>query len=355
MKKANCLSTATRIRLAGKLKGKVRTYFHSIGESKLAIEPMSGDLDEAQETQRINYSHTAATTFQTLLDLKHSKTTPVSKGSPECAPPERSFTIPADPEIRLTEITDDELTTLTHVFKQKLKLPSFLKHQFDLISSLPPIPSETVERFAVKLPLPKRQKLTGKTIAFDLDDTLVYTMSDELLERSKIYPKADIRKATYSTLNGRTVGVNVVIRPYAIEMLKQLSPYYEIIIFTAAIKSYGDAIIDTLDPDGTLIDYRLYRENCIKVDGQYIKDLRILNRDLDSVVMVDNKIVSFSSQIENGIVVPAFSSSKPDSDLAALWVFLRQAVLAEDVRVPIASKYNIKLYYQLHNRIKGQQ
>eukprot|EP00826_Nyctotherus_ovalis_P041461 TRINITY_DN4172_c0_g1_i6.p2 TRINITY_DN4172_c0_g1~~TRINITY_DN4172_c0_g1_i6.p2 ORF type:complete len:143 (+),score=33.93 TRINITY_DN4172_c0_g1_i6:946-1374(+) len=126
---------------------------------------MSGDIgDEGQETQRINYGHAAAATFQTLLGLKHSKTTPISKSEPEHALPERSLTMSADCEVRLTEITDDELATLTSVFKHKLRLPSFFKQQFDLISSLPPIPSETVETFAVKLPLPKRQKLTSKTI-----------------------------------------------------------------------------------------------------------------------------------------------------------------------------------------------
>ena len=54
-------------------------------------------------------------------------------------------------------------------------------------------------------------------------------------------------------------------------------------------------MLDYLDPDNELIHHRLYRESCVVTDGVCIKDLRILgNRNLKSVVIVDNAAYSFS-------------------------------------------------------------
>jgi len=253
----------------------------------------------------------------------------------------------------LTEITENELDIFISTFKDKLNFPTFYRNQFNIISSLPVVPSEAIE--TLDLTRPKKQKLTNKTVVFDLDETLVDVMTNEMMANKKIQCNANIKKTSYvASRTGKVIEINVVIRPYALEMLKELAPYYEIIIFTAAIKGYGDAVMNLLDPDNTLIDHRLYRENCMKLNEVYIKDLRILNRDLSEVVIVDNNIVSFSHQIENGIVIPAFSGTKLDSELVGLWLFLRQSAYAEDIRIPIASKYNLKLLFQVHNRVQDQ-
>lgn len=40
----------------------------------------------------------------------------------------------------------------------------------------------------------------------------------------------------------------LLIRPHALQFLKNLSQYYEIIIFTAATQDYADLILDKIDP-----------------------------------------------------------------------------------------------------------
>jgi TFIIF-interacting CTD phosphatase-like protein len=50
-------------------------------------------------------------------------------------------------------------------------------------------------------------------------------------------------------------------RPYCLSFLRTLSQFFEIVIFTAATKNYADQIIDAIDPNKTLIDYRLYRQH----------------------------------------------------------------------------------------------
>jgi len=60
-------------------------------------------------------------------------------------------------------------------------------------------------------------------------------------------------------VDGFMVKAYVSIRPYAISFLKRAKKYFEIIAFTASEKSYADVILNEIDPEGTLIDHRLYR------------------------------------------------------------------------------------------------
>lgn len=69
-----------------------------------------------------------------------------------------------------------------------------------------------------------------------------------------------------------------------------------------------------MDPLGNLICGRLFREDCIKVEpGCHIKDLRILNRDLKDVVLIDNSAFSYAFQIDNGIPIIPYLDNKKDN------------------------------------------
>lgn len=252
-------------------------------------------------------------------------------------------------------ITKDELATFAVAFKDKIHMSDYIAEQFKINASLPPISTETVAKLAVKIPPPKTKKHTNKTLVLDLDNTLVCVMTAQAFDSKKIYKDADIRSAKYVDIKkGTTIELKIIVRPYAIKMLKQLTTYYEILIFTAANKAYGDAVINELDPDGSLIDYRLYRDSCVRSNNSYVKDLRILNRKLDSVIMVDDSIASFSNQLENGIFIPPFLGTEPDNELGALWIFLWHIISETDVRIPIAAKYNLSFFYKMYSLNKTQ-
>ena len=52
-------------------------------------------------------------------------------------------------------------------------------------------------------------------------------------------------------------GIN--IWPYAIECLEELSKHFYIVVWTASIKPYADAVLNLIDPNGQFIQNRFYR------------------------------------------------------------------------------------------------
>ncbi len=62
-------------------------------------------------------------------------------------------------------------------------------------------------------------------------------------------------------------------------------------MFTASHECYGNVIVDHLDPNKELIAHRYFRDSCFKTEeGFYVKDLRVIDRDLRKVLLIDNVI-----------------------------------------------------------------
>lgn len=107
------------------------------------------------------------------------------------------------------------------------------------------------------------------------------------------------------------------------------------IIFTAANKDYADTIIDYLDPDGDLIEARLYRDSCLRTkDKLYIKDLRIFEDQwlLNDIVLIDNTSHSFALQPWNGLPILPYFNGKQDIELLHVAAFLWHFAESEDLR-----------------------
>lgn len=118
--------------------------------------------------------------------------------------------------------------------------------------------------------LPSRASFAPRyTLVLDLDETLIHYIS-------KDSEKHDKGHEDY-----------YLMRPYAMKFIKQVSEFYEIVIFTAATQEYADPIIDDLDPD-CLVAHRLYREHTLGEKDIYVKDLELIGRSLKSTLIVDN-------------------------------------------------------------------
>lgn len=141
----------------------------------------------------------------------------------------------------------------------------------------------------MNLPISKAD-LNKKTLLIDIDETILHCEEDD----SKPY---DI-KVPVDLENGGRAEAYLSIRPYAISFLKRISKLFEVIAFTASDETYADVVLDEIDPNRDYIKHRLYRHNCIQIhENIFAKDLRIVNRDLGSMVLVDNAPYSYIYQL----------------------------------------------------------
>ena len=96
------------------------------------------------------------------------------------------------------------------------------------------------------------------------------------------------------------------LRPFLIEFLEEVSYYYELIIFTASTEYFAKPIINAIEENRKYFDFIFYRECCIIIGNDFVKDLTRIGRPLDKIVIVDNMPQNFRLQKENGINIKPF-------------------------------------------------
>ena len=202
---------------------------------------------------------------------------------------------------------------------------------FLFIKQLPPIPHEYRNRPSA---LPKKLRSSPPiSLVLDLDETLVHCSVEPLAKYELTFPVQ---------FNNVEYHVYVRKRPYFLEFLKQVSPYFEVIVFTASQKVYADKLLNILDPNRQYIKHRAFRDSCVCVDGNYLKDLSVLGRDLAEVVIVDNSPQAFAYQVDNGIPIESWFDDEEDCELLNLVPFLLALAKENDVRPLLRKQFGLQ-------------
>mmetsp|Transcript_33874 Transcript_33874/g.59029 ORF Transcript_33874/g.59029 Transcript_33874/m.59029 type:complete len:439 (-) Transcript_33874:1432-2748(-) len=200
---------------------------------------------------------------------------------------------------------------------------------------------EPSQLIAKTVSLPKRRGYENKkTAIFDLDETLVHCVDDIELNTPDV-----VLPVTFPT--GEIISAGINIRPYVLEVLQEANKNFEVIVFTASHKCYADVVLDYLDPTRELIHHRLYRDNCVSVQGVFIKDLRIFsNRRLQDIVIVDNAAYSFGNQLDNGIPIISWHDDRNDRELFNLQDYLKLLAQSPDVREVNNRTFHLQTFYE---------
>ena len=118
-----------------------------------------------------------------------------------------------------------------------------------------------------------------------------------------------------------------MVRPGVNKFLTELSNYYEIVIFTAALKEYADWILNQIDLKKS-VSHRLYRQHTKRKADFAIKDLSLIGRDLKKTIIIDNIAENFLyTQPYNGIKIVSWYDDLDDTELDTLLPFLKQIVV----------------------------
>jgi len=144
------------------------------------------------------------------------------------------------------------------------------------------------------------------TIVLDLDETLVFSRDGPLMARA-----------------------------YAKHFLQTLQKYFEVVVWTAGDRSYARAVINEINIDN-IIEHVVYRHKIWYNVKDYTKDLRLLGRDLDYLLIIENTPDCMRVNPENGILVQDYEGDDEENDhtLLRLSAVLEELGTSGGVKVP---------------------
>lgn len=126
-------------------------------------------------------------------------------------------------------------------------------------------------------------------------------------------------------------------RPGVEDFLREMAQLYEIVVYTQALPTYADPILDRLDPSRYIV-YRLYRDSTLYQHGHHVRDLSKLNRDMRKVLFITSDAEACKLDPSNSVVV-----SKQSPLIILVHVFGYSLCVGASLATPTLSikhKYN---------------
>ncbi|KAK2742469.1 hypothetical protein FQN57_005360 [Myotisia sp. PD_48] len=173
---------------------------------------------------------------------------------------------------------------------------------------VPPVPAVRDEKQKWLLPPIQAHFQNKKCLILDLDETLVHSSF-------KILDKADFTIPV--EIEGQFHNIYVIKRPGVDQFMKRVGELYEVVVFTASVSKYGDPLLDKLDIHH-VVHHRLFRDSCYNHQGNYVKDLSQVGRDLKETIIIDNSPTSYIFHPKHAIPISSWFSDAHDNELLDL-------------------------------------
>ncbi|CAI5758478.1 unnamed protein product [Candida verbasci] len=152
-----------------------------------------------------------------------------------------------------------------------------------------------------------------KCLILDLDETLVHSSFKYIRSADFVIPVE---------IDGQVHHVYVIKRPGVDEFLQKVGQWYEVVVFTASVQKYGDPLLDKLDLNKS-VHHRLFRDSCYNYQGNFIKNLAQMGRDVSKTIIIDNSPTSYIFHPQNSIPISSWFSDSHDNELLDLLPFLQ--------------------------------
>ncbi|CAF0843014.1 unnamed protein product [Rotaria sordida] len=182
-----------------------------------------------------------------------------------------------------------------------------------------PAAHESNEKFL--LPILRDNEQTKICLVIDLDETLVHSVFRPVSNADFVVPVE---------IDGQVHQIYVTKRPHVDEFLRRVGELYECVLFTASLAKYADPVADLLDPQH-IFRSRLFRESCTYYNGNYIKDLSRLGRNIRKVIIIDNSPLSYLFHQDNAVPVHSWFDDMQDTELLTLIPIFERLASVDDV------------------------
>ncbi|CAJ1025522.1 NLI interacting factor-like phosphatase, putative [Leishmania lindenbergi] len=116
---------------------------------------------------------------------------------------------------------------------------------------------------------------------------------------------------------------SAVLRPYCLHVLNALRHMkeLEIVLWTASTKETASPVVQQLHKTGIIFDDTIYRNNIWFTQPIHTKDLRLLGRNMDRVLIVDNSVGCCKLHPRNSLLVEDFHGVRRRDDAALVNVY----------------------------------
>lgn len=111
----------------------------------------------------------------------------------------------------------------------------------------------------------------------------------------------DLEQTLVSVSWDRKYGWRYAKRPGVDKFLQTMSQYYEIVVFSKANEGVAMPVVDSLDKQGCIM-HRLFRDATHYKDGEHLKDLEAINRNISKIVVLDDDPRSLSPEHRSNLI-----------------------------------------------------